>query len=128
MAGRDAIALLREKYEAFNRGDLDAVLRDTHQAFELQRPHGGGVVRGRQAVLEHLRPDAFDEEGETPLEFVEHGDAVLVRSRSFSRGAGSGIEIDQEMFHVWRIRDGLPARVELYMDRDEAYRAAGLRA
>jgi ketosteroid isomerase-like protein len=39
---------------------------------------------------------------------------------------GSGIEIDQELTHLWTVRDGKAIRLETYSTRREALEAAGL--
>ena len=37
-----------------------------------------------------------------------------------------GPEVEMRLAQVWTFRDGLIARMEMYADRDEALRAAGL--
>lgn len=131
MAESETIRLLREAYEAFNRGDFESVLDRADPDFELMRPSGGTYggsepIRGRDAVLAYLRPDAFERQQVTPLEFVENGDVVLVRLNAYGRGAGSGIEVEVEAFHVWWARDGRALRLETHLDRESAREAAGL--
>jgi hypothetical protein len=50
---------------------------------------------------------------------------------SFYRGRGigrqSGVEVVRDLAAVYRIRDGLIASERIYLDRDEALEAAGLR-
>ena len=131
MGESQRVTQLRETYEAFNAGDFERALVHAHPEFELQRPEGGpyegGTVRGHDAVLEYLAPDAFDQQLVTPLEFTEVGDeVVLVRLTAYARGAGSGIEIEEEVSHVWRIRDGRAVRLEVYPSHARAREAAGL--
>jgi ketosteroid isomerase-like protein len=50
---------------------------------------------------------------------------------SFYRGVGvgreSGVEVVRDLTGVYRIRDGKIASERIYLDRDEALEAAGLR-
>ena len=50
---------------------------------------------------------------------------------SFYRGTGvgreSGVEVVRDLTGVYRIRDGKIASERIYLDRDEALEAAGLR-
>jgi hypothetical protein len=53
----------------------------------------------------------------------------LIRQRNRARGAGSGIEIDMEMWVVWTLNeDGLATRIETFLIHEEsaALEAAGL--
>jgi hypothetical protein len=75
-------------------------------------------------------PDAFDEQQIEPLEFSIQGNKVLVRQRTGARGAGSGIELDVEIWAVWTLTDdGRATRVEGYLPHQEAeaLEAAGFR-
>jgi ketosteroid isomerase-like protein len=62
------------------------------------------------------------------LERVVEGDGVVL---SFYRAVGiarhSGLEVVREVAAVHRIRIGLIASARVYLDRDEAVAAAGLR-
>jgi SnoaL-like domain len=54
-------------------------------------------------------------------------DLVVVLVHTTGRGKESGAPIDFREAHVWTLRDGRAARIEVYLDRDEAFEAAGLR-
>ena len=55
--------LIRAGIEAFNRGDSEAILETLTEDVEWKRvdglPDGGGVLHGREAVREFLKPDVF---------------------------------------------------------------------
>jgi len=51
---------------------------------------------------------------------------VVVTYRIRGRGRGSGLEIDEPLTLVWRLRDGRIVEVLAYTDRAEALAAAGL--
>ncbi len=128
---QENIEKLRAGYEAFNSGDLDGALRAVHRDIEFRRPETAmdtaAVLRGVDAVRQYLVPDAFAEQTFEPEEFIEKGDLVLVRGKGRIRGRGSGIGLEQTVFHVWEIRDGIAVRLEVHLDRQEALEAAGLR-
>jgi hypothetical protein len=54
-------------------------------------------------------------------------DVILVITRESGRGKGSGIEIDQAVFHLARLRHGKVVHWKLYLNRAEAPEAARLR-
>jgi len=59
------------------------------------------------------------------LEVVGSDDGVAVAAtRHRARGLGSGIEMDFEVFYVYRVVDGKLSRVEMYFDREQAFAAA----
>jgi len=57
---------------------------------------------------------------------IEDGDTVVLGVRSVGRGAGSGAPIDVRWAAVFRIRDGLIGRVDVYGDWVKALTAVGL--
>jgi ketosteroid isomerase-like protein len=62
-----------------------------------------------------------------PQEFIDAGDRVATRLRHHGRGKGSGVEIDEELYHqVATFRDGRIVRMEYFAEWDEALAAAGL--
>ena len=66
-----------------------------------------------------------------PREFRINGNKALVRQRIRARGAGSGVELDNEMRMVWTFDDdGLVTRAEAFLTHQdaEALEAAGLSA
>jgi len=59
------------------------------------------------------------------LEVVGSDDRVAVgATRHHARGLGSGIEMDFEVFYVYRVVDRKLSRVEMYFDREQALAAA----
>jgi hypothetical protein len=62
-------------------------------------------------------------------EFRVNGNRVLVRQNNSGRGAGSGIELEIEMWVIWTMDDdGLVTRMETFFIHEEsaALKAAGL--
>jgi ketosteroid isomerase-like protein len=131
MSDRDEeiVASLRRLYEAFNRGDFDAAMAGAHPEIEYVPPGGQSSLKGAEAVRAWMEPDAFEDNQVEPLEFSVQGNKVLVRQHATARGAGSGIELDMEIWAVWTLNDdGLATRLEIYLPHQEAeaLEAAGL--
>jgi uncharacterized protein len=127
------VAQVRSGYEAFARGDVDAVLAlldpdiDWHPA--IAPILGVEIMPGREAVRGFLTRDlfeGFDQFRAEPLSFEDLGDFVLVTVRYSGRGGGSGIELDQTFAALFELRDGKTISMRDYATRAEALEAAGL--
>lgn len=131
---QENVETIRGGYEAFARGDLDAVLDrldsdvDWHPA--IAPILGVEAVRGREAVRRFFTRDlfeGFDRFRAEPLSFEDlGGDYVLVMVRYVGRGESSGIELDQQFATLYELRDGKTATMRDYPTRTEALEAAGL--
>ena len=65
--------------------------------------------------------DTFDELQLLPQEYVDAGDRVAVRLRHYARGKGSGIELDNELYHqVTTFEDGMIVRFDYVETWEEA--------
>jgi ketosteroid isomerase-like protein len=83
-----------------------------------------GPVGFRDLWLEWLAPwKTYRVETE---DVIDLGDRVLVLVRAFGRLEGSQGEVENTSASLWSVRDGKIARVEFYVDRTEALKAAGL--
>jgi ketosteroid isomerase-like protein len=88
-----------------------------------------GVYRGVDAVGGYFRQftESFDEftlEVEDIIDVDE--DRVLMLFRLRTRGKESGATVDAHPGWIYTIRDGKAVHIEAYLDRDEAFAAAGL--
>jgi ketosteroid isomerase-like protein len=129
MTDEKMIAALRRFHDAFNRGDVEALVQMAHPDVELVRAGGMSPLKGVAALREWMKPDAFEEQRAEPLDFRVKGDKVLVREHVTGRGAGSGIEIDFVTFIVWTLDDhGLVKEAQGFLPHEEAeaLEAAGL--
>jgi hypothetical protein len=128
--GPDQIARLHDSYAAFNRGDYDAALEGmVHPEMEFFPPGGQPPIRGAEGFRAWMEPDAFESQVIEPLGFRSAENAVLAHHRMIARGAGSGIEMNLEMWAVWTYDEaGLIIRVQGFLphERAEALEAAGL--
>jgi uncharacterized protein len=130
---RENVEQVRGGYEAFARGDVDAVLErlapdvDWHPA--IAPILGVETMRGRGAVRRFLTRDlfeGFDQFHAEPLSFEDLGDFVLVMVRYTGRGESSGIGLDQRFATLFELRDGKTVTMRDYSTRAEALDAAGL--
>jgi ketosteroid isomerase-like protein len=91
-------------------------------------PEGEQVLYGRQGMsrlLAMLR-DSWTEWRFETERFIDAGHRVVVMIRVVARGGASGLAAEQETAHVWAIREGRLASIQIYRDRDEALKAVGL--
>jgi uncharacterized protein len=127
---QENVDVVRAGYEAWNRGDMDA-LRETHDPDVFARPLDGwpepGPFVGREAVMrqfEQLR-ETWDADALEPVgDFVHGADRVV--SRLIWHGAGHGPESNMEFTVVYTLRKGRIAFLEYFWDHAEALEAVGL--
>lgn len=131
---QENVEAVRGGYDAFARGDLDAVLERLHPDVEWQPAIapilGVEAVRGREGVRRFFARElfeGFDEFRAEPLSFEDFGDAVIVMVRYTGRGESTGLELDQTFATLYTLRDGLTITMHDYGTRTEALEAAGLR-
>ena len=117
---------LRQGFERYARKDYDGLMDLLADDIVIVRPGGQSPIEGKAAFRKFMEPDAFESQNTEPLEFIENGDQILVRVVLTVRGAGSGVEWQQEGFHVWTFRDGFGTRLVATFDEEEARREAGL--
>jgi ketosteroid isomerase-like protein len=89
----------------------------------------GGVYKGTEAVRRYFEQftDSFDEFVFAAEDFIDLGaDRVLVLFSLRTRGKGSGATAEARPGWIYTIRGGKAVRLEAYLDRDEAFAAAGL--
>jgi ketosteroid isomerase-like protein len=123
------------------RAFLDASMRrDLTRAMELADPeielHGtaggvgeGQVYRGLAEVIreyDEVDGEAWDERRLEIEKFLDAGDDVVVLFHEYRRGRGSGVELETDTAVVITVRAGRVVRMQGYMDRAEALKAAGL--
>jgi hypothetical protein len=117
--------------DAYNRRDFDAAVADFHPQVEWVLPElqGFDSCVGPEQIVGFWDglDETFHEVKLLPQECVDAGDRVAVRLRHYARGKGSGVEIDEELYHqVTTFRDGVMVRIEYFQTWAEARRAAGL--
>jgi ketosteroid isomerase-like protein len=126
--------VIRELYEAFNRGDYEAATAMLHDEVELHQDVAivdADTYVGREEFVRGLsRWTAGFERGfkYEVEELIAAGEGVFMRLLMRGRGRTSGVDVEQPIFNVWEVRDGKPFRCRVFFSEDEARRAAGLDA
>src|SRR3954451_8930338 len=87
---------------------------------ELAGLSGSTAARAHAARMR----DAFEQVGYAIEELRDLGDRVLVRARGHGRGRGSGVSIEGTLGHLWALRNGRVARLDVYGTWQEALDAA----
>ena len=115
------VELVQTVYEAFGRGDVDAVFAAMEPDIEWNESEGmpyGGVYRGRDAIVENVfGPILADVEEFTadPDEILRLDDArVMARGRHGGNGARG--PVDARFIHIWTISAGKVSRYEQLAD------------
>jgi uncharacterized protein len=129
---QENLELARRAYEAFNRGDLDAMVADFAPTFEYVPtgaiPGAGEAYQGPEGWQEFVRwfMGEFENTRAEVRELTDAGDHVLVSLTLQGRGKQSGVEASWDVWHVWTMRDGKFVHGQGFERRDDALEAAGL--
>jgi ketosteroid isomerase-like protein len=130
---QEDVALVADAYGALATGGLDRFLE--HWTDDLDHrsiagaPDDRGPILGKAAMRAFIQEwmDMFDDYRIEPVELIDAGEGQIVAVLRFGGGAKlSGVETDQTMGVVFRIRDGKIARGREYSTREQALEAAGL--
>ncbi len=121
MAQQD-VDTIRTAYEAFNRGDVPAVLSIFDPNIEWYEPGGGnapqGTFRGPQSVASDVFaavPANFDDFQAAPDQFIDASDHVVVVGR-FRGRSKRGQTLDTPFVHVHTMQNGKAVRFHNYVD------------
>jgi ketosteroid isomerase-like protein len=128
---RENVQQTRDFIAAYNRGDFDAALQDFDPEVDWVLPErqSSDSCKGPDEIKRFWQglDETFTELRLDPQEFLDGGDRVATRLRYYGRGKGSGLELEEEMYHqVATFRDGKIVRMEYFGSWPEALEAAGL--
>ena len=116
---------VQDVYAAFGRGDIPAVLGAFHPEIDWRQAEGnpyrpsGTPWIGPDAILEGLfmRLGAeWDSFAVHPQHFHDAGDAIVVEARYTGTFKATRKQLDAQVCHVWRIRDGKIGSFQQYVD------------
>ena len=111
------VELVRGVYDAFARGDVDAVFAAMRPDIEWDESEGmpyGGVYHGREEIVTNVfGPILADVEGFTadPDEILALDHARVI-ARGRHGGAGAVGPVDARFVHVWTVTHGKASRYE----------------
>ena len=122
--------------ELFEQGELDAMAFDDSQvissdlevAFIAGRGNPDQIYHGREGFTKGWR-DWLEPWGSYHMEtegFVEAGDEVVVTVRVRARTSRDDVAVEHRPAAVWTISDGKIVMVRFFLDRDDAFKAAGV--
>ena len=129
---QENVEIVRRAYEAFNRGDLDAMVADIAPDAEYLPtgtiPGFADAYRGREGYRRFLGWlwEEFDEPHIEVHEIIEAGDQVLVSLTNRGRGKQSGANVSWHVWQVGTVRDGKVVQAQGFTSRDEALEAVGM--
>jgi ketosteroid isomerase-like protein len=123
------VDLTRRGFEAYNAGDYEGVVALLHPDVELYADDellNGGSYSGHDGFMQWSAEwlEAWDEFRIEPRAIETTGEhAILVDTHQVARGAGSGIDVEMDVFWAFEARDGTLRRMHLYANRERAVEA-----
>jgi ketosteroid isomerase-like protein len=128
---QENVEVVRRSFDAWNRWDLEAVRRVYAEDAMVEagitgfgRTFKGEDPIGRWAA--EIRETWAEVRWEVDRIF-EADDAVVSFYRGIAVGRESGVEVVRDLTGVYWFHDGLIVSERVYLDREEALKAAGLR-
>jgi ketosteroid isomerase-like protein len=130
---QDNVALIRNLYGDFAKGDVPAVLAAMapHMVWNEAEnfPYAdGNPYEGPDAIVGGVFArlgGEWDGFAAVPEEYLDAGDTVVVIGRYRGTYKATGRPFDAQMVHVWRIEDGKTVRFQQYTDTLQAARVTG---
>jgi ketosteroid isomerase-like protein len=124
----DAEDVVREIIDAFNRGDVEAMLARMDSDFEWRPLEDSPVsrnVRGHEHVRRYVEDwfGTFDNLRMEVGAMSAVGDHVVVELEAHGRGRASGVELYNRFCQVWTLRRGRAVRMDEYATRDQGVAA-----
>lgn len=139
------VEVLRRVYEAFNRRDIEALLAGMGPEIEIEETADIGyaalllrvlgprfvMLSGHYTGLEEVRrlfetvweiSELFEVE---PKEFRAVGGRVIIPLAMKAKAKETGIEGEALTVHLWTMRDGKGARLQVFATVEDALAAAG---
>jgi ketosteroid isomerase-like protein len=128
---KENVEIVREQFEATNRGEFSRPMADWADEIELVAEEGtdAGTYSGRDVVGDWFGDWFRMFRGGVHFDLRkirDSGDAVAVAADHRARGSRSGIELTQTFFYEYRIRDGRIVHIRFHSSWQEALEALGL--
>jgi ketosteroid isomerase-like protein len=123
MSEQDNRALVQRGYDAFGRGDIEALLALLDENVEWITPGPSdlptaGRRRGRQQVAEFFKgvDSLFEIQRFEPESFVSEGDRVVVLGSETTRVKATGKVLEMRWVHAFTVRNGKVVVLEEFQD------------
>jgi ketosteroid isomerase-like protein len=122
------VDVVREIIDAFNRGDVEAMLDRMDPDFDWSPLEDSPVsrnVRGHEQVRSYVEDwyGTFDNLRMEVGDLSAVGDHVVVELEAHGRGRASGVELHNRFCQVWTLRVGRAVRMDEYATRDQGLAA-----
>ena len=127
---QENVEIVKAWYDAYNREDWDAMVKDAAPGFVVDFSRAVGPWRGvfgldqARQVMREIR-ETLESARLEPQEFIEAGDLVVVPWAMHGRGR-DGIELVARATFVSTIRNGAIERMVMYQSRQDALEDLGL--
>ncbi len=129
MAGK--VDDLKQRYEAFSKGDLDTAFEPWADDFTWQGSNstdlpGGGEHKGKDQAVNAVQEavGAWDEFNLTADEFLEEGDTVVVLGHTDVKKGGESAQIP--VVHIWRYDGDKITRLQILTDTHQTAQLLGV--
>lgn len=123
MSEQQNLEIVRRGYEAFGRGDIEALLGLFDDQIEWVSPGPpelptSGTRRGRQQVAAFFKSvdELFDIQRFEPKTFIAEGDRVVVLGEDTSRIKATGKVLDSQWAHAFTLRGSKIVAFQEYID------------
>jgi ketosteroid isomerase-like protein len=131
---QENVEVVRSGYETFARGDMESLAAHFRKhfdpEFEYRSELAGESYKGVEGVLAFAAGvrEAFQDYTTEIEEIVDAGEHVVVTSRQWGRGTGSGVPMEWRITVVWTFNDdGNAVRGKAFSVRSEALETVGMR-
>jgi ketosteroid isomerase-like protein len=126
---QENVEIVRAAADAYNRGDLEALMQACDPAVEFVTLLLG-TLHGRDAIRRVFEENRKNLSGYSlePEELIDAGpDKVIAVARLGGAGRVSQIALGDLIAFLITLKDGLVVRQQTFRNKDEAREAAGLR-
>jgi ketosteroid isomerase-like protein len=126
-----SVDTVRRLFERLDEGGVEAAIELMSEDFVSEVPPSMSaepdVYKGHDGARRYFAgfDDLIDDVRFEPLDFVDHGEAVIVWMRFSGRGSASGIEVELHAAVISWVRDGKVTCMAPYPDMDSARQALG---
>ena len=123
MSEQENVAIVRGCYEAFGRGDIDALIDALDPNVEWFTPGPSelataGTRRGQQQIRQFFDSvnELYDFQRFEPKTFIADGDTVVVLGEDTATFKPTGKTVHDEWAHVMTVKNGKIVRFHEYLD------------